>query len=458
MKTELYNYDIYPKVIKAGEECSLTLCGLGAHSAFSGEYTLHIHGIGDGTPGNYPDRHNDCAITVTADCEGRLRFSHAFETEQEYYIRVYRGEARVTQLSLYALNGELADCIPLMGDLHMHTFRSDGREAPAFVAANYRSLGYDFMAITDHGRYYPSLEAMKAYENTEHDLCLIPGEEIHLPGNDIHIVGFGAHYSVNGLLKSSRQYIETNGDKARSALDVTPPDALTDEQYRAEVEALADTLAIPAGIERFTYAACVWIFNNVRKAGGLGIFAHPYWISDMFQVPEALTEYIMQTKPFDAFEVLGGENYYEQNGFQTQKYIEDRSKGRSYPIVGSTDTHSSLPTNRNYDICRTMVFSPVNERGAIVDSIKAGRSVALDTISREVRLVGEFRYVKYAYFLLENYFPLHDEISRWDGRLMLEYQSLPEAERGDCAADIARQAKRMQALRAKYICAAKRHN
>ncbi|MFA6947937.1 MAG: hypothetical protein WCQ72_03045 [Eubacteriales bacterium] len=451
MKTELNDYDIYPKVIETGKPTEITMCGLGAHSVFSGEYTLHIHGIGDGALRTYPDRHNDAALTVTADTEGKLRFTHTFESEQEYYIRLYRGEGRVTQLSVYAVGGGLAGCIPLMGDLHMHTFRSDGRESPAMVAANYRSLGYDFMAITDHGRYYPSLEVMKAYEDTEHDICLVPGEEIHLPGNDIHIVGFGAHYSINGLLQSSRQYIETNGDKMLSALDVTPPDALTDDQYRAEVEALADTLAIPAGIERFTYAACVWIFNSIRKAGGLGIFAHPYWISDMFQVPEQLTEYIMQTKPFDAFEVLGGENYYEQNGFQTQKYIEDRAKGRVYPIVGSTDTHSSFSTNRNYDICRTMVFAPANERSALIDSIKAGRSVALDTISREVRLVGEFRYVKYAYFLLENYFPLHDEIARWDGRLMSEYQSLPESERAETAADIARQTVRMKRFREKYI-------
>lgn len=36
----------------------------------------------------------------------------------------------------------------------------------------------------------------------------------------------------------------------------------------------------------------------------------------MYHIPEPLTRYMMKKHPFDAFEVLGGENYYEQNGFR----------------------------------------------------------------------------------------------------------------------------------------------
>jgi len=38
----------------------------------------------------------------------------------------------------------------LRGNLHVHTSASDGRLTPAQVVAHYRSLGYDFLALSDH--------------------------------------------------------------------------------------------------------------------------------------------------------------------------------------------------------------------------------------------------------------------------------------------------------------------
>ena len=75
-----------------------------------------------------------------------------------------------------------------------------------------------------------------------------------------------------------------------------------------------------------------------------------------------------------------------------------------------------------------MVFSKANERKALIDAIKDKYSVAIDGILSEPRLVGDFRLIKYAWFLLENYFPLHDKISREDGRAMAEYCLADNAE------------------------------
>ena len=52
--------------------------------------------------------------------------------------------------------------------------------------------------------------------------------------------------------------------------------------------------------------------------------------------------FIYEKAPFDAFEVLGGENYYQQNGLQTAMYYEEYKHGRVHPIVGSTDSHNSV--------------------------------------------------------------------------------------------------------------------
>ena len=74
-------------------------------------------------------------------------------------------------------------------------------------------------------------------------------------------------------------------------------------------------------------------------------------------------------------------------------------------------------------------------------------SIAVDTISKEYRLVGEFRLQKYASFLMENYFPLHDRIAAMDGELMREY-ILGEADASEL--DVMR--KKAVTLTQKYIC------
>ena len=53
-------------------------------------------------------------------------------------------------------------------------------------------------------------------------------------------------------------------------------------------------------------ASCVWICNHIKKANGLGIFAHPYWISDVYQVPEDFTDYMFETMPFIQMDIVRG--------------------------------------------------------------------------------------------------------------------------------------------------------
>ncbi|MBR4858123.1 MAG: hypothetical protein IKU08_02935 [Clostridia bacterium] len=428
MKTELHYYDIFPKVFPAGKEVTITIKPLGYHADFENpdKISLHIYGLDDGNPRDYPHRGNGYELPFEFD--GCIKFTHTFPREQQYYVRIMDRDSgkRLLQLSVYALDEDLCGRYPLIGDLHMHTCRSDGKQCPAIVCANYRKHGYDFFAITDHNRYYPSLEAIETYKDVPIEFNICPGEEVHLPDlapdhiNDIHIVNFGGKYSVNAILLDEHTE-EIGGDIDKRRINGFPaPAQLTEDEYRAEVDALAATLDIPEGIEPFTYASCVWVFNHIKKAEGLGIFCHPYWLSNVHQVPENITNYMLKSIPFDAFEVLGGENYYEHNGFQTHKYYEIKAQGYNFPIVGSTDSHSSV-NNRNAFICSTMVFSPANECEAIIDSIKKYYSIAIDTISTEFRLVGDFRLARYATFLLQDYFPLHDDLCYEEGRAMKDY-------------------------------------
>ena len=430
MEAVMYNYDIFPKVFPAGKEVTVTIKPLGYHADFKNpdDIELKIFGLDDGNPRDYPHRGNGYAIPFEFD--GCIKFTHAFPREQQYYIRVFEKSSgkRLVQLSVYALNADLCGRYPLIGDLHMHTCRSDGKESPAIVCANYRKHGYDFFAITDHNRYYPSLEAIDVYKDVPIEFNICPGEEVHLPDvapdhiNDVHIVNFGGKYSVNGILRDEHTE-EFNNETDKRRFEGFPcPEQIDEDEYRAQVDALAATLDIPEDIEPFTYASCVWVFNHIKKAEGLGIFCHPYWLSNVHQVPDNITDYMLKTHPFDAFEVLGGENYYEHNGFQTHKYYEVLAKGYDkFPIVGSTDSHGSTELNENAYVASTMVFSPANECEAIIDSIKNYYSIAIDGISKEYRLVGDFRLARYANFLLKYYFPLHNDLCYEEGRAMKDY-------------------------------------
>lgn len=419
IKYELTNYDIYPKVFPCDKETEVTIKPLGAHVAFSGEYTINVRALNEGNAARYPERNNLAEYVITPDTDGCLRFRHTYKDEQEHYVDILKDGKRLVRLSVYSLFSDLVGRYPFRGDLHMHTCRSDGRQAPAIVAAEYRKNGYDFLSITDHDVYYASLEAINAFKDVPIEYTLVTGEEVHLEGNDIHIVNFGGKYSVNALMPGDH-HIDVGPDKCYRSLDGECPEIISVDEYKRQVNLLAETLDIPDGVEKFTYAACVWIFNHIKKADGLGIFCHPYWLQNVFHVPETLVEHIMETQPFDAFEVLGGENYFEQNGYQSVRYYEDRIKGRHYPIVGSTDSHSCVH-NENGFVASTIVFAPENTREGLISSIKDFYSVAVDSISKELRLVGELRFVRYGCFLLREFFPLHDELVFEEGRLMKDY-------------------------------------
>lgn len=423
MKGVLYSYDVYPKVFLADREKQITIQPLGDHAAFAADkdYTLRIYKVNQANPRPYPERGGRFEVVTKPESDGCLRFTGLFEGEGEFFINVHADPAGnpICTLSVYALNEDMAGRVPYRGDLHMHTRRSDGREAPATVAANYRGHGYDFTVISDHNRYYPSLEAIAYYKDLT-DLTIVPGEEVHLPLNDVHYVNFGGTYSINALVKPSAND-EQGDDLAHRSIDGNAPEPMTREAYEAMIRERAKHVPREYESERLSFAVLEWIYEHMQANGGLGIFPHPYWLCQMMQLPEDYTEFIYKEAPFDAFEVLGGENYYPHNGFQTGLYYEMKAKGIDHPVVGSTDSHGSTEHNRNALICSTIVFAKANTREGLIEAIKQKYSIAVDTISQEYRLVGDFRLMKYASFLMENYFPLHDMACRAEGYYMNRY-------------------------------------
>lgn len=335
--------------------------------------------------------------------QGVLRISRYLEGEQEHVFEVREcREGAKTLLGtcrVYSLADDLFARKPYKGDLHIHSSRSDGKEPPAYVAGVSRRIGLDFMAVTDHYQYAPSLEAQRAFEQLPVDLKIMTGEEIHPPENPVHIINFGGRFSVNDLFKEPR--------------------------YRDEVAAMEAALGpLPAGVNGYQAASTMWCYEQIRRAGGLGIFCHPYWVNELRYTPSgALTSFLFDRQPFDAFELLGGYYRFEvsSNTLQVARYHEERTKGKRIPIVGVSDAHG-CESGELFGWYYTVAFSPTLAFADLRQSIMDLYSVGVEAVPGEtVRAYGPFRLVKYALFLLREVFPEHDRLSQEEGEWMLKH-------------------------------------
>ncbi len=421
MKSEQYLYDIYPLVFPVGQTVTITIKPLSQQTAFSGEYDIMVQCRLTGCDDNAIPGSPITKLTVTANEDGCLRIPYTAHSESEHAVGFGKNGKWEAFLWVYAVYDDLASRYPFRGDFHTHTCRSDGTELPAVHCANYRRRGYDFIAVTDHGRYYPSLEAINAFTDVKPALTVLPGEEVHLPGTEVHLVNVGGRFSVNGLVPSTQNYTETNGETDMRRLDdtVTPPNIRTIEEYENEIAQLEKELPIPANVDSHSYAVCYWAFQKIREAEGLGVYAHPFWL-DCF-TPEPFVHYMLESHPFDAFEVLGGVHRFRENGLQTALYYDEYRNGRVHPIVGSTDSHNPSESNPYSAHASTIVFAEYNNRESIINAVKNRYSVAIDTLNEDYRLVGEYRFQKYGAFLMENYFPLHDRQAALDGEVLCKF-------------------------------------
>ena len=126
----------------------------------------------------------------------------------------------------------------LKGNLHTHTTNSDGVICPQERARAYEERGYDFLALTDHGR------VTEIDDVTTRRLILIRSTEAHAPmptgGGQSHIVG----------------------------------------------------LDLPKGFELPEARHTQTLIDALNDAGGKVVVAHPYWCGHSVKDLEVLHDYI----------------------------------------------------------------------------------------------------------------------------------------------------------------------
>lgn len=407
MNIHLNNYDIYPRIVKENSRASITIKPLGRHAqeAFEGKrLTICVLPLTESdklmtVPGSSIN-------TIEANESGCLVFDLSFGSEQEYLIRIYDENVDYEnkalcflQLSIYALADDLFALRPYKGDLHLHSNRSDGKEAPAIVAAHYRKAGFDFMAITDHRNYYGSIEAINAYKDVPIDLTIIPGEEIHTPDNNVHIVSFGGEESITDMF--------TNNS----------------EDYYNRIYEIMKTIDVPEEINKFAFASCIWAYKKIKEVNGLGIFVHPHWMENVNNVPDKFTEELFRHKIFEVFELISGISGVHTNERQIAFYNDMKSLGFDYPIVASSDSHGTLNYHAgiSFNKAYTIVFAKSCAKEDLFRAIRNKYTTAVDNSDDNIRIYGSYRLVAYSRFLIENYFEIHDEMCFEEGIQMKRY-------------------------------------
>ena len=399
------NYAIYPSVVLSGQETLMTI--VANEKAFffpeGAEYKLLVYGIDNDD--SYYTPHSHQKVTIVAQ-NGILQFPFTFEKEQEYRIVLMKTEGEekktIASLELYCLDEDLYNLTPIKADFHSHSFRSDGLRDPSAEAGHYREQGYDCFALTDHNRFYPGGEIDETYAGVDTEFFRITGEEVHAPENTVHIVHVGGKKSV-----AARYVHNEEGFEREAAEYLTRVPASVPEEFA----------------ER--YAKSMWVCDKIHEAGGLAIFAHPFWRpgNNVHNVNSKYARLLLESGLFDAYEVIGGMTKAQSNA-SVALWNDFRADGHKIPIVGSSDIHK-LEKSIHFPHQFTICYAKNRTADDVVNSIKEGMSVAVEGIGTEYdrfyHVYGSCRMVLYTQFLLRTYFYQMQLIAHGEGIAMREF-------------------------------------
>ena len=392
---------VTPRIVSAHTNVELTLKPRFGFEKLSGMYEVAV------IPKYYyfsDDRTADFDTFTLAAEENCLRFKYHFEEEQEYTIAArIKGVSwnrRDIMTAVYALEKDLYNAIPLKGDLHMHTTFSDGIESPEHRVMEARKNGFDFMAVTDHNNFGGSIATRSFIDKIGLDMVAVLGEEIHALNCPSHILSLGAKHSIVSEVTVPSQELTCRR-----------------ERIKARYQDL-----LPENVEIESFAAAMDVFDRIREAGGMSVLCHIYWDAidwtnhRRFGAPQQLADALTQHLNFDAFELTSGAPKSDLTANYLQAaYYHDKLPA-DFPIIGITDTHCTLEESdtifgKNF----TLIFADEKTENGIIDAIRRNRSVCVDGVSDNVILRGPVRLCKYAKFLINHFYPLHDELLMKEG-------------------------------------------
>ena len=394
------NLSIYPSVVPSKKVSKMQIVpNERAFLLFEGEeYTVRIMAVN--SDDNYYVQNFDAIALFARD--GILEFEYAFGKEQEYLIQLVYNEKVIHKFNVYSLDADLYGLTPLRGDLHTHSYRSDGRRDPAAIAGHFREQGYDFFALTDHNRFYPGGEIDEVYAGVKSGIKRVVGEEVHAPQIPVHVVHIGGEKSVCEMYLHNREAYEKEAAELVKKVPKSVPEIYAER-----------------------YAKIMWVTEKIHSVGGIAVFPHPFWRPGErpYNVNADFARLLISSGMFDAYELIGGMTQADIN-CSVAMWNDLRAEGVRIPVVGSSDVHSleNVTTFPNYF---TIAFAKENSTEGVVDAVKSFMTVAVESCGeeykRQYRAYGSYRLVAYSQFLLKYYFPLRTRMCQGEGYAMRAY-------------------------------------
>ncbi len=405
-------YDLFPKIVAANSKEQFQLESLFEPGILAAGSTYGLLVM------SRRDFRERLEQPVVVGKDNRIAFEFSPSLQGEYIVNLYAGEKSwplrpLFQTSFYVVSDDLLRLKPHKGDFHIHTFYSDGRQSPVFMAAKARQIGLDFIAIADHRFYESSLEAIADAEKYGIDILIFPGEEVNYKLGPGHIVSINASASIDRQLRPSGK-TDGIGETVESNYPA----------FAAEIEGRE----LKEDVDPTFYAFVRGVTKKIRQAGGFAIFAHPYWRNlDVYDLLTANYEQVLADRLFDAIEVFGAQPL-EECMISLSRLQDEYLRNPDIPIVANSDAHMSeghLLGKR-----WTVAFAEKLDRDSILDAVRNRQTTAcLSVTSREApvedvaagntAVTGPHQLVEYTYFLQREFFPRHDALCRTLGGIYL---------------------------------------
>ncbi len=329
-----------------------------------------------------------------------LSIKISFPREQRYTFLIYNKNLKDIKdrnfdlmAKVYALNSDIFQLTPFKCDFHMHSTGSDGKETPVEAGIKCMETGFDYQSLSDHSNYSSSVELMKEFKGLPISMNVYMAEEIHK--SVAHILVVGASDSVTNYIAANKAEFDKSCDKYLKSLT----GEFNDEERQIIARAMAE-------------------IDIAHKLKGYTVFAHPYWRLGAERIGQRLgtginsylsdrtIDALLMKCNFDAVEAVNATARDEQTDMMTATISEFKSHGRDIPIIGVSDAHHPDQHGKGY----TIAFAKTNAFNDIWSAIKSYNNVAVDSPGDGTTpiILGRRRFVRFAFFLLEEYFPLHD--------------------------------------------------
>jgi 3',5'-nucleoside bisphosphate phosphatase len=256
-------------------------------------------------------------------------------------------------------------------DLQSHSLHSDGVLPPAEVVARAASAGVRVLALTDHDTVDGVAEALDA--GAQHGVRVVPAAELSAVDGvyeDLHVLGYGIDHTDPALLATLESFRADRAHRADRMIE-----ALEEAGFEIDRRALASrhaagkpigrphlagaVLGHPANVERLageglddvgpfierylimgrpTYRARTRptveeAIAVIHAAGGVAIWAHPFWDVAADEEVGAATE------RFVGFGLDGVEAFYVTHSREQTLFATDACERLGLLTTGSSDFH-----------------------------------------------------------------------------------------------------------------------